>query len=745
MNLIKRNKSVEEYCKIKLFNSLRKISNDLDITNDNLTSFIDKLNITNNITTEELVDYVSGYLYEKVLNNYDYAVLASRVVLFNINKSGFKTFDEYVNFFVDIFNNDFIDTYNRYKDDINEIVLHDKYVSNYIGLKTLTSYLLKYNNKIENPCYIWMRVSISINSKYDSDIESIKKTYKSLLNGFYIHGSPTLFNSGLKNQQLSSCYLLQMDDSIDSIYDSLKDIAKISQGAGGVGLGITGIRNEGSKIRKVDISNGIVGVLKNINSTVNYVNQSGKRPGSAAVYLEPWHPDILKFVGAKRFLQNEEFSAKDLFYGLWIPDIFMRRVKSGGKWSLFDPSVCKNLHNTHGKEFEELYEYYENKGMYTDQIDPRDLWDKIIDTQIETGGPYILFKDTCNIQSNQNNLGTIRCSNLCAEIIQYSSSKSISVCNLASINLVKMLRNNKFDFNLLKETVELIVENLNKIIDVNHYPSDSASLSNLENRPIGIGVQGLADLFHEMKYSYEDEEAKLLNKNIFESIYYYALNKSCNLARKYNKTYKNYSTSLVSKGLLHFDFYDLNDYKFINDFDSLRLKIRKFGLYNSLLIAQMPTATTSQILGNYDCVEPWICNIYYKKVLNGNFKIVNRRMYDDIKKIGLWDDNMKNKILNNNGSIRNILSIPENIRRIYKTIYELDSDVLIDYYIDRAPFIDQSQSMNIYINSNEEDIYNKINRLIFKAWKCKLKTGLYYLRIETKYIKPKELCESCSS
>lgn len=744
MYVIKRNNKMQEYNKEKLCTFISNLSLGLNITYGEIVLYTNTLQIQNGISTDELLNFISNDIYENVTDNVDYSFLASRIMMRNIEKKSLESFGKYILFFKDILSKKFIEKYNIYSNKIERAIRYDRNdLFDFIGIKVLSTYLLKYDNMVENPQYLFMRVAMTVGG---NEIEEILQTYDYLSLGLYIHGSPTLFKSGLEKQQLCSCFLLQMDDSIEGIFKCLGEAAVISKEAGGIGVNVTNIRSKGAMVSKINKSNGIVGLLKLLNDTATYVNQSGMRPGAIAVYMEPWHPDIYSFIKAKKFLQNEEFSAKDLFYGLWIPDLFMKRLIDGSEWSLIDPASCPDLCDKYGEEFDKLYIDCERKKSYVKQIDPRELWNLVIDTQIETGGPYIMFKDTCNRQSNQNNLGTIKCSNLCTEIIEFSSTEKTAVCNVASINVRRMIRAKKFDFNILRDTVKVVTRNLDNIIDVTYYPSEKSRLSNIENRPIGIGVQGLANLFQELGLSYEDDEAKILNKNIFETIYYSSLEESCNMAIKKGR-YTNYNGSLLDRGILHYDFYDMSNYKFINNFDNLRKIIKINGVRNSLLVAPMPTATTSQILSNYDCVEPWIGNIYYRKILTGNIKIVNNTMIKELKDI--WTNEIKRSIIDNNGSIQHIDAIDNIVKRRYKTVYEIDPNILMSYYIDRAPFVDQSQSMNVYISHYEPDKYNKINKLLIKAWKSKLKTGLYYLRIEEKKRSrttgSKIACDSCSA
>lgn len=610
---------------------------------------------------------------------------------------------------------------------LNSAIIYDRdFGYNYFGFKTLErSYLLKINKKIvERPQHMLMRVSIGIHGE---DIDAAIETYGLLSERYFTHASPTLFAAATPRPQLSSCFLLTMiDDSIDGIFKTEHQCALISKSAGGIGLNVHCIRAKGTDIAGTNgVSNGLVPMLRVFNNVARYVDQGGgKRPGAFAIYLEPWHADIFEFLSLKKNTGKEEYRARELFYALWIPDLFMKRVEENGDWSLMCPHVCPGLHDTWGEEFEALYEKYEKEGRANRTIKAQALWFAIIEAQVETGTPYMLYKDACNRKSNQQNVGTIKCSNLCTEIVEYSAPDEIAVCNLASIALNMFVTPQKtYDFKKLKDVTKIITRNLNKIIDVNYYPLPEAKKSNFRHRPIGIGVQGLADAFILMRYPYESEEAVLLNQQIFETIYYGALEASCELAKEYG-TYETYEGSPVSKGILQYDMWGKTPTDLWN-WTELKEKIKEHGVRNSLLIAPMPTASTAQIMGNNESFEPYTSNIYNRRVLSGEFQIVNHHLLKDLTELDLWDDDMKNEIIANRGSIQNIESIPKEIRDLYKTVWEISVKTAIRMAADRGAFIDQSQSFNIHV---AEPNYGKLTSIHFHAWKSGLKTGMYYLR-----------------
>ncbi|MFN4123457.1 MAG: ribonucleoside-diphosphate reductase subunit alpha [Flavobacteriales bacterium] len=693
--------------------------------------------IYNGVTTVELDNLAAETAASLTVKHPDYALLASRIAVSNLHKITKKSFSETIK---DLYH--YIDPKTNQPapliaDDVYQVIMDNADVldSNiiydrdfgydYFGFKTLEkSYLLKINGKVvERPQHMLMRVSVGI---HKNDIESAIKTYEMMSERWFTHATPTLFNSGTPKPQMSSCFLLTMkDDSIDGIYDTLKQCAKISQSAGGIGLSIHDVRATGSYIRGTNgTSNGIVPMLRVFNDTARYVDQGGgKRKGSFAIYIEPWHADIVDFLNLRKNHGKEEQRARDLFYALWVPDLFMKRVKEEGKWSLFCPNEAPGLSECWGKEFEALYEKYESEGRARKTINARDLWTIILDSQVETGTPYMLYKDAANRKSNQQNLGTIKSSNLCTEIIEYTSKDEVAVCNLASIALPRFVIDGEFDHNKLFEVTYQITLNLNKIIDHNFYPVKEAENSNLRHRPIGIGVQGLADAFIMLRYPFESDDARKLNSEIFETIYYAAMTASKDLAIK-DGPYSSFAGSPISKGIFQFDMWNVTPSNRW-EWDVLREEVIKHGVRNSLLLAPMPTASTSQILGNNECFEPYTTNIYTRRVLSGEFVVVNKHLLRDLVELGLWDEDLKSKIILANGSIQEIAEIPENIKELYKTVWEIKQRSIIDMAADRGAFICQSQSMNIFIQNPN---MAKLTSMHFYAWEKGLKTGMYYLR-----------------
>jgi ribonucleoside-diphosphate reductase alpha chain len=588
---------------------------------------------------------------------------------------------------------------------------------------------LRLNGKIaERPQHMLMRVAIGI---HKDDIQSAIETYELMSQKYFTHATPTLFNAGTPKPQMSSCFLLTMkDDSIDGIYDTLKQCAKISQSAGGIGLSIHNVRATGSYIRGTNgTSNGIVPMLRVFNDTARYVDQGGgKRKGSFAIYLEPWHADVFDFLDLRKNHGKEEMRARDLFFALWTPDLFMQRVKEDAEWTLMCPNECPGLADTYGKDFEKLYKKYEKAGKGRKTIRARELWEKVVESQVETGTPYILYKDACNEKSNQKNLGTIRSSNLCTEIIEYTAPDEVAVCNLASIALPMFIdeEKNVFDHEKLYNITRVITKNLNKVIDRNYYPVAEAKNSNMRHRPVGLGVQGLADAFIKLRLPFDSQEAKALNEEIFETIYFAALTSSMESAKE-EGAYQTYEGSPISQGLFQHNLWGKKDEELSGRWawGELRNQIKENGVRNSLLLAPMPTASTSQILGNNECFEPYTSNIYTRRVLSGEFVVVNKHLLLDLVQLGLWNDDMKNEIIKANGSIQGIESIPDNIKALYKTVWEIKMKDIIDMSADRGHFIDQSQSLNLFI---DQPNIGKITSMHFYAWEKGLKTGMYYLR-----------------
>ncbi|EDO49794.1 predicted protein [Nematostella vectensis] len=711
--------------------------------------FVKPINITmkvisgiyQGVKTTELDTLAAETAASMTTKHPDYAILAARIEVSNLHKETKKVFSEvmeelynYVNpknnKHSPLISKETLDIIQKHADRLNSAIIYDRdYQYNYFGFKTLMrSYLLKINGKVaERPQHMLMRVSVGIHGE---DIDAAIETYNLMSEKWFTHASPTLFNAGTNRPQMSSCFLLTMsDDSIEGIYGTLRTCALISKNAGGIGVNVHCIRAAGSYIAGTNgHSNGLVPMLRVYDSTARYVDQGGnKRPGAFAIYLEPWHADILEFLDLKKNTGKEEQRARDLFYALWIPDLFMKRVEADGMWSLMCPNQCPGLQDCYGEKFEKLYEKYESQGKYMRQIKAQKLWFAILESQTETGTPYMLYKDACNSKSNQKNLGTIKCSNLCTEIVEYSAPDEVAVCNLASIALNRFVNVDKsppeFNFQKLFEVTQVVTKNLNKIIDVNYYPVPEARKSNFRHRPIGIGVQGLADAFILMRYPFESQKAQELNKLIFETIYYGAVTASCDLAAT-NGPYETYEGSPASQGLLQYDLWNVTPSN-LWDWEALKKKVKEHGLRNSLLIAPMPTASTAQILGNNESIEPYTSNIYSRRVLSGEFQIVNHHLLKDLTEMGLWNDGMKNQLIANNGSIQDIKEIPADLKALYKTVWEIKQRVLIDMAADRGAFIDQSQSFNVFI---AQPTFSKLTSMHFYGWKKGLKTGMYYLR-----------------
>ena len=691
------------------------------------------------VSTQELDELAAETAATLTTKHPDFATLAARIAVSNLHKTTSKSFSStmkrlytYVNpktgENASLLSKEVYGVINKNAALLDSSIIYDRDFSyDYFGFKTLEkSYLLRLDGKvIERPQHMLMRVAIGIHM---DDIDSVLETYNLLSEKWFTHATPTLFNAGTPKPQLSSCFLLTMkEDSIDGIYDTLKQCAKISQSAGGIGLSIHNVRGTGSYIKGTNgVSNGIIPMLRNFDMTARYVDQGGgKRKGSFAIYIEPWHSDIFEFLQLKKNHGKEELRARDLFYAMWIPDLFMKRVESNEDWSLFSPDEAKNLHETYGEEFERLYEKYEKEGKARKTVKAQDLWFEILEAQIETGNPYILYKDAANIKSNQKNLGTIKSSNLCTEIIEYTAPDEVAVCNLASIALNKFVKDDlTYDHQKLYEITKVITKNLNKVIDVNYYPVEEARNSNMRHRPIGIGVQGLADTFILMRHAFDSPEAKQLNAEIFETIYFAAMESSMEIAQK-EGPYKTYEGSPVSKGIFQFDMWGIVPSSKRWDWTKLKREVKKHGVRNSLLLAPMPTASTSQILGNNECFEPYTSNIYTRRVLSGEFIVVNKHLLKDLIKLKLWDENMKDTLMAANGSIQDIKEIPDDIKLLYRTVWEVSQKSIIDMAADRGAYICQSQSMNIHM---QDANFGKLTSMHFHAWKKGLKTGLYYLR-----------------
>jgi ribonucleoside-diphosphate reductase alpha chain len=691
------------------------------------------------VPTTELDNLAAETAASLTTKHPDYAILASRIAVSNLHKNTVKSFSETMHALYE-----YVDRRSGKKlpllaDDVWQVIqdnaelldstiIYDRdFAFDYFGFKTLEkAYLLRINGKIaERPQHMYMRVAVGI---HKNDIENVIKTYHLMSERWFTHATPTLFNAGTPKPQMSSCFLLTMkEDSIDGIYDTLKQTAKISQSAGGIGLAIHNIRATGSYIGGTNgTSNGIIPMLRVYNDTARYVDQGGgKRKGAFAIYLEPWHADVFEFLDLRKNHGKEEARARDLFYALWISDLFMQRVEEDGEWSLFCPNEAPGLSDCWGKEFVALYTKYEQEGRARRTIKAQELWFAILESQIETGTPYMLYKDAANGKSNQQNLGTIKSSNLCTEILEYTSPEEIAVCNLASLALPRFVTEGKFDFQTLYEVTYQAALNLNKIIDNNYYPVEEARRSNMRHRPIGLGVQGLADVFILMRLPFESDLAKMLNKNIFETIYFAAMTASKDLA-KIDGAYETFQGSPLSKGQFQFDLWNVTPSDRW-DWETLRAEVMEFGARNSLLVAPMPTASTSQILGNNECFEPYTSNIYTRRVLSGEFVIVNKHLLKDLVNLGLWNNNMKNRVIAANGSIQGIDEIPAEIKELYKTVWEIKQRSLIDMAADRGAFICQSQSLNIFVDTPTT---SKLTSMHFYGWKKGLKTGMYYLRTQ---------------
>lgn len=690
------------------------------------------------VTTIELDNLAAETAAYMTTSHPDYAILAARIAISNLHKETKKVFSQVVDDLYTYINpktnkhspmisDETYKVISENAERLNSAIIYDRdFKYNFFGFKTLErSYLLKINGKVaERPQHLVMRVAVGI---HGSDIDAVIETYNLMSERYFTHASPTLFNAGTPRPQLSSCFLLTMkEDSIEGIYDTLKICAQISKTAGGIGLNIHNIRASGSYIAGSNgHSNGLLPMLKVFNNTARYVDQGGnKRPGAFAMYLEPWHADVFAFLDLRKNFGKDEIRARDLFYALWIPDLFMQRVMDNGEWSLFCPNEAPGLCEVYGDEFVALFEKYEIEGRARETIKAQKLWYAILEAQTETGNPFMLYKDACNRKSNHKNLGTIKCSNLCTEIVQYSSPDEIAVCNLASVALPTFVVNrDQFDFQKLHDVVKVITKNLNKIIDVNYYPVIEAERSNKKHRPIGLGVQGLADTFMSMKFPFDSAEAKQLNIQIFETIYHGALEASNELAEKLG-AYESYEGSPVSQGILQYDMWDVSPTS-LWDWTELKLNIAKHGVRNSLLVAPMPTASTSQILGFNECFEPYTSNLYTRRVLAGEFQIVNPWLLKDLVEMDLWNEDVKNMIMSDGGSIQNIPGVPQTLKDLYKTVWELSQRTIVDMAADRGAFIDQSQSLNIFI---AEPNFGKLTSMHFYGWKKGLKTGMYYLR-----------------
>ncbi|WP_375579186.1 ribonucleoside-diphosphate reductase subunit alpha [Marivirga tractuosa] len=698
--------------------------------------------IYDGVTTQELDNLAAETAASMTVKHPDYSKLSARIAISNLHKTTSKSFSNTMKrlyTYVDaktgqnapLLSTETYGIIKKHAAQLDSAIIYDRdFGYDFFGFKTLErSYLMKVDGKIvERPQHMLMRVAIGIHGE---DIESAIKTYNLMSEKWFTHATPTLFNAGTPKPQLSSCFLLTIqEDSIDGIYDTLKQTAKISQSAGGIGLSIHNVRATGSYIKGTGgVSNGIVPMLRNFDMTARYVDQGGgKRKGSFAIYLEPWHADIFDFLDLKKNHGKEEMRARDLFYAMWMSDLFMKRVESNAEWTLFDPNEAPGLDEAYGDDFEKLYEKYEREGKGRKTVKAQELWFEILESQIETGTPYMLYKDAANKKSNQKNLGTIKSSNLCTEILEYTSKDEVAVCNLASIALPMFVTEDGdgqkfFDHDKLYDITYTATVNLNRVIDVNYYPVEEARTSNMRHRPIGLGVQGLADAFMLLRYPFDSAESRKLNKEIFETIYFAAMTASKDLAIK-EGAYETYKGSPVSKGIFQFDMWNVTPSERW-DWTTLKQEVKKNGVRNSLLVAPMPTASTSQILGNNECFEPYTSNIYTRRTLSGEFVVVNKHLMRDLIERGMWNDNMKNKLIAANGSVQDIADIPQDIKELYKTVWEISQKSIIDMAADRGAFICQSQSMNLFM---QDPNFGKMTSMHFYAWKKGLKTGMYYLR-----------------
>lgn len=728
---------------------IKRSGREVEMRFDNITSRIDVLteglsselepskvaqqvfsSLYDRITTQEIDDLSSETCIGMITSHPDYEILAARIVASNIQKICPNTFHLAMRKLskAKIITDEVLQVAAKVKENIK----HDRdYDFSYFGLKTLEkSYLQRIDGKlVETPQYMFMRVSIGI---HGDNVEKVLETYDYMSRGMFIHATPTLFNSGTPRPQLSSCFLVaNKEDSIDGIYDTVKECAQISKWAGGIGLHCSDIRANKSHIRGTNgTSDGIIPMLRVYNATARYVNQAGRRKGSIAVYLEPWHADVFSFLELRLNTGEEEARCRDLFLALWIPDLFMKRVEEGGNWSLFCPDKARGLSDVYGEEFEKLYEKYESEGLATKTVRAEDIWRAILKSQAETGTPYMLYKDACNKKSNQSNLGTIKSSNLCTEIIEHTSPDETAVCNLASVALPKFVRGGEFDYVELHKTIKVMTKNLNNVIDRNFYPVKSAERSNMRHRPIGLGVQGLADVFCTLRLPFDSEEAKKINSYIFETIYHASLESSCELSDEH-EPYSSFSGSPISNGILQFDMWETEaeiPHSGMYDWEAMRERVKK-GVRNSLLVAPMPTASTAQILGNNECFEPYTTNIYLRRTLAGEFVVVNQHLVTDLKKLGLWSKKMKDLMVKSGGSIQSITDIPDDIKKLYRTVWEIKMKDVIDMAAQRGRYIDQSQSMNLFM---ESPTLSKISSMHMYAHKKGLKTGMYYLRSQAK-------------
>lgn len=739
MFVIKRNGKKEAVHFDKITARIHKLIYGLSISEKDVIEIAKKViqGIYDNITTTELDNLAAETAAAQTTIHPDFSVLAARIAVSNLHKNTLKSFSKTAQLLYEytdpitqthapLISEEIYKIIRKNADELDSSVIYDRdYNFDYFGFKTLErSYLIRTNGKVtERPQHLFMRVALGIHKE---DIQAAIETYNLMSEKWFIHATPTLFNAGTPKPQMSSCFLLSMtEDSIAGIFDTLKRCALISQSAGGIGVSIHNIRSTGSYIKGTGgISNGIIPMLRVFNDTARYVDQGGgKRKGAIAVYIEPWHLDIFDFIDIRKNHGKEEMRARDLFPALWIPDLFMQRVEADQMWSLFDPNEAQGLYEVYGEKFNELYTTYENEGKFRKQIKARELWTAILEAQIETGTPYMCYKDAVNEKSNQKNIGTIRSSNLCTEIMEYTNADEVAVCNLASLALPRYVSSGGFDFQKLYEVTKIVTRNLNKIIDGNYYPIPETKTSNDRHRPIGLGVQGLGDVFLLLRLPFESPEARRLNKDIFETIYFASMEASMDLAKEQG-AYSSFAGSPLSEGKFQFDLWQVvpSDRW---DWEKLRQEVMTHGVRNSLLLAPMPTASTSQILGNNECFEPYTSNIYNRRVLSGEFVVVNKFLLKDLIELGLWNPTMKNKLIAENGSVQNIPEIPTELKELYKTVWEIKQKTIIDMAAERGAFICQSQSLNLFM---AEPNLAKLTSMHFHAWKSGLKTGMYYLR-----------------
>lgn len=799
MRVTKRNKSLEDISFDKILKRIKSVGKEQNLQNINYSALCLKIidQLYDKIETTKIDELTAEQCASQITKHHDFGSLASAIVISNLHKNTKANFLSVMRHLQsnNLITKSIVNIADKHKEIINQVIDYKRdNLIDYFGFKTLErAYLMRVNKVItERPQHMWMRVAIGI---HGDNIERIKETYDYMSQLYFTHATPTLFNAGTPRPQLSSCFLLSLeDDSINGIYNTLKDCALISKWAGGIGLHIHNLRATGSHIRGTNgTSNGIVPMLRVFNMTARYVDQGGgKRNGSFAIYMEPWHGDIEEFLDLRKNHGDEEMRARDLFYALWIPDLFMKKVKANEDWCLFCPDMCPGLSDTYGENFELLYNNYESEGRFIKKVKARDLWFKILDSQMETGTPYLLYKDACNNKSNQKNLGTIKSSNLCTEIVEYSDSTESAVCNLASIALSKFVKEDKsFDYEKLHDVAKTVTYNLNKVIDVNYYPTEKTEKSNMRHRPIGIGIQGLADAFMLMDLAFTSEKAKQTNKLIFETIYHASLEMSNEISKsryelfkegtykypsdmtktkQFNKyeadnlnkidekhigAYSTFTGSPTSQGILQFDMWNVEP-STNYDWNKLREAIKEYGIRNSLLLAPMPTASTSQILGNNECFEPFTSNIYSRRTIAGEFIIVNKYLMKELIDLDVWNDEIKESIIANKGSVQHIEGLSEHIKEKYKIVWEMSMKELIDMARDRGAFICQSQSLNLWM---EDPTYNSLTSMHFYSWEQGLKTGIYYLRRKPKHqpqqftIAPKEQgsnnnnepCEMCSA